>query len=299
VTEKPDYRDYEISENIYQKKYVNKERDSFPPLLTHLISLILLSLFFYLLFGDGDRGKSESQFDNFLETLWIELGGSTISVIFITILLYGMIWGCLKMFLDKTELSWNNTDEKYERYEEDLEKWKLNQNIGKKVYEPETEEERVLREKNEREEQQRIEEENKIREQERLVREQELEKERKEKEFWFGLDGLETEKELNKVFEKLGYKSELTPIGGDEGLDHILDDEIVVQTKNQQRKTSRPDLQKFRGSMKDYEKGIFVSINGFTHTCEKFVQTSDRQILLYDVNDVIGMSEGRKPEWNE
>ena len=51
--------------------------------------------------------------------------------------------------------------------------------------------------------------------------------------------------------------------------------------------------------MKDYEKGIFVSINGFTHTCEKFVQTSDRQILLYDVNDVIGMSEGRKPEWNE
>jgi len=203
------------------------------------------------------------------------------------------------MFLDKTELSWNNTDEKYERYEEDLEKWKLNQNIGKKVYEPETEEERVLREKNEREEQQRIEEENKIREQERLVREQELEKERKEKEFWFGLDGLETEKELNKVFEKLGYKSELTPIGGDEGLDHILDDEIVVQTKNQKRKTSRPDLQKFRGSMKNYEKGIFVSINGFTHTCEKFVQTSDRQIKLFDIDDVIEMSEGNKPEWNE
>ena len=127
MNEKPDYRDYEISENIYQKKYVNNERDSFPPLLTHLISLILLSLFLYLIFGDGDRGKSESQFDNFLETLWIELGDSTISVIFITILLYGMVWGCLKMFLDKTELSWNNTDEKYERYEDDLEKWELNQ----------------------------------------------------------------------------------------------------------------------------------------------------------------------------
>ena len=109
-----------------KKKYVNNERDSFPPLLTHLISLILLSLFLYLIFGDGDRGKSESQFDNFLETLWIELGDSTISVIFITILLYGMVWGCLKMFLDKTELSWNNTDEKYDRYEEDLEKWELN-----------------------------------------------------------------------------------------------------------------------------------------------------------------------------
>lgn len=154
--------------------------------------------------------------------------------------------------------------------------------------EPETEEERVLREQNEREEQEK-----------RLVREQELEEERKKKEFWFGLDGLPTERELNKVFEKLGYKTKLTPIGGDEGIDHILDEEIVVQTKNQKRKTSRPDLQKFRGSMKDYKKGIFVSINGFTHTCEKFVQTSDRQIKLFDVNDVIEMNEGKKPEWNE
>ena len=163
----------------------------------------------------------------------------------------------------------------------------------------ETEEERVLREKNEREEKQRIEEEREKIEQERLVREQELEEERKKKEFWFGLDGLPTERELNIVFEKLGYKTKLTPIGGDEGIDHILDEEIVVQTKNQKRKTSRPDLQKFRGSMKDYKKGIFVSINGFTHTCEKFVQTSDRQIKLFDVNDVIEMNEGKKPEWNE
>ena len=143
---------------------------------------------------------------------------------------------------------------------------------------------------------------NRIKEQEKRRKkriEKKLEELRKKKEFWFGLDGLPTERELNKVFEKLGYKTKLTPIGGDEGIDHILDEEIVVQTKNQKRKTSRPDLQKFRGSMKDYKKGIFVSINGFTHTCEKFVQTSDRQILLYDVNDVIGMSEGRKPEWNE
>ena len=288
VNEKPDYRDYEISENIYQKKYVNKEEDTFPPFLTHLISLILLSLFVYILFGNGRRVTSESKFENFLETWWIEFGGSIFSVLLITIVLYGMFYGCLKMFLEKIGLSWNNTDEKYERYEDDLEKWELNQNIGKKVYEPETEEERVLREQNEREEQER-------REQERLVREQE----RLNREFWFGLSGLDTERELNKVFEKLGYKTKLTPLGGDEGLDHILDEEIVVQTKNQKRKTSRPDLQKFRGSMKNYEKGIFVSINGFTHTCEKFVQTSDRQIKLFDVDDVIGMSEGKKPEWNE
>ena len=220
----------------------------------------------------------------------------------------GFIWvllglGCLVIYGGLEFLMWFNRDEiqksKKIREREELLERHSKRNRNKRNVEPESEEERVLREKNEREELQRIKEENKIREQERLVREKELEEERKIKEFWFELDGLETERELNKVFEKLGYKSELTPIGGDEGLDHILDEEIVVQTKNQKRKTSRPDLQKFRGSMKDYKKGIFVSINGFTHTCEKFVQTSDRQIKLFDIDDVIEMSEGKKPEWNE
>ena len=94
---------------------------------------------------------------------------------------------------------------------------------------------RVLREQNEREEQER-------REQERLEREKELEKERKNKEFWYGLSGLDTENELNNVFDKLGYETELTPPSNDEGIDHILDREIVVQTKNEITKVTRPDL---------------------------------------------------------
>ncbi len=165
------------------------------------------------------------------------------------------------------------------------------------------EQERVIREENEREErvireQERIEEEREKIEQERLKREKELEEKRKKKEFWFGLDGLDTEDELDKVFEKLGFKTETTPPSNDEGIDHVLNGEIVVQTKNQQSKVSRPDLQRFWGSWKDsHKKGIFVSIHGFSNTCEEFVK--DKPILLYDVNDVIGMSEGKKPEWNE
>ena len=140
-TGKPDYKDYKISENIYQKKYVNKEEDTLPPLITHLISLILLSLFLYVLYGDGRRGTSESKFDNFLETWWIEFGGSIFSVILITLIFYGMFWGCLKVFLEKIELSWkDDDDEKYVRYEEDLEKWELN-----KTQIREREEERELK----------------------------------------------------------------------------------------------------------------------------------------------------------
>ena len=204
-----------------------------------------------------------------------------------------VIWGGLEFLL---WLNWDKVKENQER--ERIERYSK-RSRNKRNVEPETEEERVLREQNEREEQERIEEEYTKRELERLKREKELEEERKKKEFWFELDGFETERELNKVFEKLGYKTKLTPLSNDEGLDHILDGEIVVQTKNTKRKTPRTDLQRFRGSMKDFKKGIFVSINGFSNTCEEYVLTNDRQILLYDVNDVIEMNEGKKPEWNE
>ena len=209
----------------------------------------------------------------------------------------GFIWvllglGCLVIYGGLEFLMWLDKDDRKIREEKELIEKYSKRNRNKRNVETESEEERVLREKNEREELQRIKEENKI-------REQELEEERKKKEFWFGLDGLPTERELNKVFEKLGYKTKLTPLSNDEGLDHILDGEIVVQTKNTKRKTPRTDLQRFRGSMKDLKKGIFVSINGFSNTCEEYVLTNDRQILLYDVNDVIEMNEGKKPEWNE
>jgi restriction endonuclease Mrr len=167
------------------------------------------------------------------------------------------------------------------------------------------EEERVLREKNEREEQERIEqerieEERVLREQNKREEQERREQERLNREFWFELDGLETERELNKVFEKLGYKSELTPPQNDEGIDHVLNGEIVVQTKNTQSKVSRPDLQRFWGSWKDsHKKGIFVSIHGFSNTCEEFVKLEDKPILLYDVDDVVRMMEGKKPEWKD
>ena len=155
------------------------------------------------------------------------------------------------------------------------------------------EEERVLREQKEREEQERI-------GQERLKRKKELEEKRKKKEFWFGLEGLDTEVELDKVFEKLGFETETTPPSNDEGIDHVLNGEIVVQTKNQKNKVSRPDLQRFWGSWKDsHKKGIFVSIHGFSNTCEEWVKLEDKPILLYDVDDVVRMMEGKKPEWNE
>jgi len=103
VTGKPDYRDYKISEDIYQKKYVNKEEETLTPLKTHLIYLILLSSFIYLFYERVEMG---------FENLWIKFGDSmgvywyTGSVIVITIIIYRMFYDCLKMFFEKTGLSW-------------------------------------------------------------------------------------------------------------------------------------------------------------------------------------------------
>jgi len=192
------------------------------------------------------------------------------------------------------------------RQKREKEEWdeKLNYDPNKR-YRKRLEEQEELRKKEEKEqeelrkkEEKEQEELRKKEEKERLLREKELEPLRKKKEFWFELSGLETEKELHKVFKKLGFKTELTSLNNDEGIDHVLNGNIVVQTKNTKKKVSRPDLQRFWGSWKDsHKKGIFVSIHGFTRTCKDFIK--DKPILLYDVNDVIEMSEGKKPEWNE
>ena len=132
--------------------------------------------------------------------------------------------------------------------------------------------------------------------QKKLDEEREREELRKKQDFWFGLNGRDTEIEVDKVFNNLGYETVLTSSSNDGGLDHILNGEIVVQTKNQKQKVSRPELQKFWGSWKDeHNKGIFISIHGYSSYCKEFVK--DKPILLYDVDDVIRMSEGKKPIW--
>jgi len=52
-------------------------------------------------------------------------------------------------------------------------------------------------------------------------RERELAKERKKKNFWFKLKGRETEKQIQKVFDNLGFITELTPPTNDEGIDYF------------------------------------------------------------------------------
>ena len=113
---------------------------------------------------------------------------------------------------------------------------------------------------------------------------------------WKNLNEWNTPNVIHKVFVNLGYDAELIPPSNDEGIDLILNGEIVVQTKNQKKKVGRPDLNQFWGSWRSkHKKGIFISIHGFTKPCEYFVR--DKPILLYDVDDVIRMKQGEKPVW--
>ena len=78
---KPDYKDFGISENMYQKKYINKEEEPIPTFGVHLISLILGSIplyFFYRyltqigheFWGIRDKWTSETSFYESLELIW-------------------------------------------------------------------------------------------------------------------------------------------------------------------------------------------------------------------------------------
>ena len=125
MIEKPDYRDYKISNNIHRKKYINKEEAPLHPYFVRLTSLVLTSLFFFLFFVDGVRGTSESYFENFLKNWWIELGSNLISFSLVTGLSYGLIWWCLKEFLDRIGITWDDNDRKYKKYEDDLEEWRI------------------------------------------------------------------------------------------------------------------------------------------------------------------------------
>ena len=166
MSEKPDYRDYKISEDIYQKKFVNNEEETLTPLKTHLIYLMLFSTFIYLFYDIIEMGY---------EISWTEFGDSmgiywyTGSVILIPIIIYRMFYYYFKMFIEKIGLSWS--DEKYERYQNDLQSWRLDKRVMTGVHHHIiTPDRQRSKERDEREEQQRIEEENKKREQERLVK---------------------------------------------------------------------------------------------------------------------------------
>lgn len=102
------------------------------------------------------------------------------------------------------------------------------------------------------------------------------------------IDPLEFEKLVMKMFEVLGFKGQLTPASGDDGIDIILRDTNdtigIVQCKryNDNQVISAKDMREFLGSMTHAkaEYGYFVTTTAFSEQAKEF--SKDKNIYLVD-----------------
>lgn len=128
--------------------------------------------------------------------------------------------------------------------------------------------------------------ENKRKEKEKKKRLEEL----RNRNYWLNQSGFEFEENISEMFDKLGYKNELTKGTGDKGVDIFLNNDTIVQCKATQSKVSPSVVRDLIGTMTyhNYEKGIIISTGGFSVGCKAYIKNFD--IELWDLEKIISVS---------
>jgi len=117
---------------------------------------------------------------------------------------------------------------------------------------------------------------------------------RQEKDFWYSLDGWAFERELSKLYRRLGCKTTLTKGSGDGGVDIILkhmNKVAFIQCKAYKKSAGPAPIRELYGVMKSegVSYGIVACLRGFSSGAVEFAAKNN--IKLLDVNDIIKMSE--------
>jgi len=115
---------------------------------------------------------------------------------------------------------------------------------------------------------------------------------RRKKTYWRKLSGIQFEKEVASLYEKLGYEVELTPQSGDGGIDIILDSEIIVQCKAHKKPIGRPDFQRLYGVLvdkKEHKRALMVCLKGGTKDALEFI--ANKPITVVDIDEIIRLNK--------
>ena len=116
----------------------------------------------------------------------------------------------------------------------------------------------------------------------------------KRKKYWHSLNEEKTKNIFKNIFGSLGYIVKYPETFNEKDFDLILDDEIVVRINCKKRQVRALEVEKFWKCWKDTKyKGIYVSIYGFGSN-STYLELG-KQILLFKLEDVIKMAEGKKP----
>ena len=127
------------------------------------------------------------------------------------------------------------------------------------------------------------------------------EQQRTQATFWQCLDGPTFEREVAKLFEQAGYRAELTPVSGDEGIDILLYKDgrkLVVQCKAQQKPVGPSIVRDLYGTMHHAkaQAAILVSLGGFTVGVHNFA--CGKPIELMDLDAVLRLQQLKSYTFN-
>ena len=90
------------------------------------------------------------------------------------------------------------------------------------------------------------------------------------------LKGYDLEAFVADLLNAMGYRTMLSPRGGDSGIDITaykdeLPPRIVVQVKSQDSDIKEATVQSLRGAMSDGDYGLFVTLTNYTKNAQKFL----------------------------
>lgn len=96
------------------------------------------------------------------------------------------------------------------------------------------------------------------------------------RELSMNLKGYPMEEFVKALLDAMGYRAEVSPMGGDRGIDLIaykdeLPPRILVQVKSRDGQVRESTIQSLRGAMREGDYGLFITLSSFTANAEKYL----------------------------
>jgi hypothetical protein len=110
--------------------------------------------------------------------------------------------------------------------------------------------------------------------------------------YWKSLRGVQFERALADLYTKLKHSVRTTKGSGDEGIDLIIDEKIIVQCKGHEKKISENVARDLYGTLKhhtEFESAVLACPSGFSNYVKKFVE--GKPIELLTAKELVEMAE--------
>lgn len=93
------------------------------------------------------------------------------------------------------------------------------------------------------------------------------------------LKGYDLEKFVADLLRAMGYRTKVSPQGGDSGIDITaykdeLPPRILVQVKSQDSDIKEATIQSLKGAMREGDYGLFVTLSNYTRNAQKYLDST-------------------------